>query len=212
MAAKAAWTPVSSASLWRRAGWNRLKGDDRANRRLITAFLLLHLAVIVPAAIPAGFFPVKALHLKGLLTAVTSVLAPYGAIAGLQVGWSMFAPDPTRHNAYIDAEITYRNGRKHLWTFPQMQELGYAERYAKERYRKFTNERLWVRENAALWPDAARYVARLNADASNPPRTVKLVHNWFEIPAAPEPGELPPPELWQRDVFFVYAVQAGDLP
>jgi hypothetical protein len=194
-----------------RAGWSRLTGDDRVKRRLISAFLLLLLAVMVPGALPADFFLVTALHVKSFVTAFNAGLAPYAATAGLQVGWSMFAPNPTRQNTYLDAEITYPGGRKHIWTFPQMQELGYAERYAKERYRKFANERLWVKENSALWPDAARYIARLNADSSNLPQTVKLVHYWSVIPSEPSPGELLPPERWQREMFFVYTVRPGDL-
>ena len=194
------------------ASWIRLTGDDRANRRMISAFLLFHLIVIVSGAIPADFFLVNALHAKGFLTAFTDGLAPYAKTEGLQVGWSMFAPNPSRDNTYIDAEITYRNGRKQVWSFPQMQELGYFDRYMKERYRKFAEERLWVKENSALWPDATRYIARLNADASNPPQSVKLVAYRFVIPPLPPPGETPPTERMESEVFFVYTVKPGDLP
>jgi hypothetical protein len=82
----------------------------------------------------------------------------------------------------------------------------------KERYRKFAEERLWVKENSALWPDAARYIARLNADALNPPQSVNLVAYRFIIPPLPPPGEAPPPERMEREVFFVYTVKPGDLP
>ena len=123
----------------------------------------------------------------------------------------MFAPNPMRENTYIDAEITYQDGRKHIWTFPQMQELGYGERYAKERYRKFANERLWVKENSMIWPDAARFIARLNRNPSDPPRIVKLAHYRCVIPWAPPEGEEPAPERWEREVFFTYTVKPGDL-
>jgi hypothetical protein len=193
--------------------WISLTGGDQPKRAAISALLLFHLLVIVSGAIPTDFFLVKVLHAKGLLTALTKTLAPYASTTGLQVGWSMFAPNPSRDNTYIDAEITYRDGRKRIWSFPQMQELGYVERYMQERYRKFAAERLWVHKNAALCPDAARYIARLNADRSNPPATVKLVHYRYVIPwPPPPPGDTPPPERLERDVFFAYTVQAGDLP
>ena len=188
-----------------------LTADPRANRVVISAFILFHLVVIISGAIPEGLFLVKDLHLGGLLTTLNKALAHYSAPIGLNVGWSMFAPDPMRNNTYVDAEITYRDGRKHIWSFPQMQELGYYDRYVKERYRKFATERLWVEENSMLWPDAARYVARLNAKPSNPPQTVKLVHYWFEIPPPPPPGEQPSPEHLGRNIFFVYTVKPGDL-
>jgi hypothetical protein len=190
----------------------RLNEDDRVKRALISAFITFHLVVIVSGAVPADFVLVRALHAQGFLIALTEKLAPYAKAAGLQVGWSMFAPNPSRDNTYVDAEITYRNGRQHVWSFPQMQELGYYQRYVQERYRKFATERLCVKENSALWPDAARYIARLNADASNEPQTVKLVHYRSLIPPLAASGEAPPPERWERDVFFIYTVKPGDLP
>jgi hypothetical protein len=113
------------------------------------------------------------LHGKKLLTTLRDRLSGYATVLGLRQDWMMFAPNPMRENTFIDAEITYRSGRKSIWTFPQMPELGYAERYAKERYRKFANERLWVKEASFLWPDAARYIARLNREPSDPVRSGK---------------------------------------
>ena len=189
-----------------------LTEKDQVKRVVIRAFVVFHLMVIVSVSIPPNFFLVTAFHAQWLLTALAEKLAPYAKTAGLQVSWSMFAPNPSRDNAYVDAEITYRNGRKQVWSFPQMQELGYLERYVKERYRKFAAERLWAKENSALWPDAASYIARLNSDATNPPQTVKLVHYRFVIPPLPPPGEAPPSERMEREVFFVYTVKPDDLP
>src|SRR5437588_11509403 len=93
-------------------GWlNRLARQDAAKRAAISAFLLFHLLVISAGAIPTGFFLVSAVHAQGLLTRLTEKLGPYGLPTGLQVGWSMFAPNPSRDNTYIDAEIGYRDGR-----------------------------------------------------------------------------------------------------
>lgn len=183
----------------------------KKQRILLSAFILLNLVVIGAVSIPADFFLVTIFHAQGLLTGISEKSATYASIAGLRLSWSMFAPNPSRDNSYIDAEISYRDGRKHIWSFPQMQELGYAERYAKERYRKFATENLWPKKNAGLWPSVALYIARLNADRSEPPQTVKLVHYWSEIPSISLAGETPPPEHWQRDVFFVYTVRPGDL-
>ena len=127
----------------------------RAERLAISAILLIQLTIMVSQAIPDDFFLVTGANGKALFTAVRQKLSPVATALGLRQDWMMFAPNPTHLNTYIDAEITYRDGRKHVWTFPQMQELGYAERYVKERYRKFANDRLWVKDNSALWPDAA---------------------------------------------------------
>lgn len=178
---------------------------------MLSAFLLFNVVVIASVAIPPRFFLVTALHAQGVLTYVSDKLAPYATVAGLRLSWSMFAPNPSHDNSYIDAEISYRNGRKHIWSFPQMQELGYAERYRKQRYSRFATENLWLKTNAGLWRDAARYIARLNTDPSNPPQTVKLVHYWSEIAPVPPPGEVPLPDSWNREVFFIYTVEPGDL-
>jgi len=189
----------------------RITENDQAKRVAISGFLFAGLTIMVTQAIPTDFFPVTALHGKALLTALRDGTSSSASALGLRQDWMMFAPNPTRENTYIDAEITYRSGRKHIWTFPQMQELGYVERYAKERYRKFANERLWVKENSMIWPDAARFIARLNRDPSDPPKIVKLAHYRCVIPWAPPPGEDPPAEHWERDVFFTYTVNPGDL-
>lgn len=189
----------------------RISGNDRLKRVSISGLLLAALAIMGVQAIPVDFFPVAALHATALWTKLRDRSAWYATALGLRQDWQMFAPNPMRANTYIDAEITYRSGRTHIWTFPQMQELGYVERYAKERYRKFANERLWLKENSAIWPDAARYIARINSNGSDLPRTVALIHYMCVIPSAPPPGESAPNEQWQRNVFFTYTVQPGDL-
>ena len=185
--------------------------SDRVKRAAISSLLLAQLTIMASQAVPVDFYPVTALHGKWLLTKLRDGLSPYATVLGLRQDWMMFAPNPMRENTFIDAEITYRSGRKSIWTFPQMPELGYAERYAKERYRKFANERLWVKEASFLWPDAARYIARLNREPSDPPKIVKLAHYRCIIPWAPPPGEEPPPDRWEREVFFTYTVNPGDL-
>jgi len=191
--------------------WTRINGNDQAKQTAISGFLLAQLTLMGTQAIPVDFYPVALLHGKPLLTFVRDGLGPYATALGLRQDWTMFAPNPMRENTYIDAEITYHSGRKRIWTFPQMQELGYVERYAKERYRKFANERLWMKENSVIWPDTARLIARLNGDPSDPPAVVRLSHYRCIIPWAPPPGEPPARERWEREVFFTYAVNPGDL-
>ena len=193
-------------------GWlAKISDNDRVQRAAISCLLVAQLTIMASQAIPVDFYPVTALHGKAALTAIQGELSHYATALGLRQDWMMFAPNPMRENTFIDAEITYRSGRKRIWTFPQMQELGYAERYAKERYRKFANERLWVKDASFLWPDAARYIARLNREPSDPPQIVKLAHYRCIIPWAPAPGEQPEPERWEREVFFTYTVNPGDL-
>jgi hypothetical protein len=169
------------------------------NRRIVNSFLLFHLVLMVSWSLPVNSL---------LVAAVKGAMAPYAWKMGLFQDWSMFAPHPPHDNTYINAEITYSDGQIRVWEFPQMQDLGYIDRYFKERYRKWSNERLRVEENSVLWPDAARYIARLNSNEFNPPRLVKLIRYWSPIPPM---GQPPQPEHWQRQVYFTYAVKSGDL-
>jgi hypothetical protein len=181
---------------------SRITRNDAVKRSAISVFLLFHLLVIGSWSLPSS---------PHLLGTIKDVVAPYAWRSGLFQSWDMFAPNPMHANTYIEAEIAYRDGTVRTWTFPQMQELAYAERYSKERYRKFANDRLRLDEYAMLWPDAARYIARLNADASNPPQTIKLFRYWSLISPPPPPGEPEQPEHWERHKFFTYAVKPADL-
>ena len=90
-----------------------------------------------------------------------------------------------------------------------MDQLGLFDKYTKERYRKFANENLRLDALAALWPDAARYIARLNkGQPSNPPVAVVLVRHWSIIQPPDSSSEIGP---WNHFKFFQYAVKPGDL-
>jgi hypothetical protein len=185
----------------------KIRENSQVERLAISSALLALLTIMVSQAIPDDVLGTAETQHKGFFKTIKLMLSPVATATGLRQDWNMFAPNPRRENIDLNAEITYRNGEQYIWSFPQMQELGYAERYAKERYRKFANDNLWLTRNSAIWPDAARFIARLNGgDRANPPVTVKLIRYWSEIPG--EPGQ---PERWRRDVFFTYTLSPGDL-
>lgn len=89
-----------------------------------------------------------------------------------------------------------------------MEQLSLTERYYKERYRKFA-ENLQDDRNAALWPDAARFVARLNNTGPSPVRMVFLVRYWSNIVPRPDDSYAPAP--WDAHLFYGYTVLPEDL-
>jgi hypothetical protein len=105
---------------------------------------------------------------------------------GLWQSWIMFAPNPAMHNAYVEAEVTFRDGSRTTWPFPRMEKLGYFERLRKERYRKWANERIifmFSRPDPVLAEAAAKYVVRqVGGRADNPPEKVELVRYRAFIP------------------------------
>jgi len=92
-----------------------------------------------------------------------------------------------------------------------MEELGYTQRYFKERYRKFASEYVRMDSFAAIRQDVARRIARLNNhDSSNPPVAVLLV--WYSSQIAPPgpDGSYRSTPL-QANILFTYFVKPGDL-
>jgi hypothetical protein len=171
-------------------------------RAAISAFLLFHICAIsvwcLPFRLPAS-------------TAFKGLIRPYMLWSGLFQNWNMFAPDPLMLNGFVEAEIVFRDGKTGRWSFPRTEQLGLADRYFKERYRKFANEYLRMDANSGLWPDAAVYIARRNYQPSNPPVIVLLYRYWSLIrPPLPDGSYQADP--WMRSRFFLYVVKPGDLP
>jgi len=172
-----------------------------AKRLAISAFLLFHLMAAVSWSLP----------LNSLLNdRFRDLIRPYMLWSGLFQAWGMFAPDPITLNSYVDAELTFRDGSKQMWSFPRMNEISYVDRYFKERYRKFSTEYLRMDSHSALWPDAARYIARANRNPGNPPVSVRLIRSWSEIQPPGRGGEYRSTP-WKSFSFFTYQLKPGDL-
>lgn len=174
---------------------------SRPARIGITAFVAFNLFAVVAWCIPFD---------SPLIARCRDVARPYLIFTGLFQKWDMFAPDPSKLNNFVAAVVTYRNGESSLWTFPRMEHLGYVDKYFKERYRKYANDCLRLDTNAELWPDAARYIARLNRRPLNPPAAIDLVRYWSIVPPPAANGE-EPPTLWSQHTFFRWIVAPGDL-
>ena len=108
----------------------REAAEDSASRSLshaaISVFILFHLIAITCWAVPWNVSAVRELK---------ELIRPYMAWSGLYQSWDMFAPNPKSIDSYIKAVVFTKNRHIKVWTFPRMEELGFAERYQKERYR-----------------------------------------------------------------------------
>jgi hypothetical protein len=170
-----------------------------ARRAAINAFLLFHILSVVCWCLPID---------SPLIAACRHVVSPYFLWIGLFQSWDTFAPTPKSLNSYVDAIVIYKDGRTRPWKFPRMEQLSLTERYRKERYRKYV-ENLKEDANVVLWPDAARYIARLNNDVSNPSQIVMLIRHWSDI--VPRADAAYRPEPWHAQIFYEYNVKPQDL-
>lgn len=177
----------------------RLTTPSRIKRVAVSAFLFFHITAITSWCVPFD---------SPLRAALTSAVRPYVLWSGLFQSWDMFAPTPKSVNAHVEAIVIHKDGHVQNWTFPRMEQLSVSERYLKERYRKYV-ENLRQDANVALWPDAARHIARLNDDVSNPPEIVILVRYWSDI--VPRADLSYEPQRTHRQIFYEYKVGPEDL-
>jgi hypothetical protein len=164
----------------------------------ISAFLLFHIVAITCWCIPFD---------SALIREIRDSVRPYMLWSGLFQSWDPFAPVPRSVNLYVEAVVIFKDGHTHTWKFPRMERLSFTERYYKERYRKFV-ENLAQDSHSALWPDVARYIARLN-NSPNPPQIVMLIRYWSEIVPQADGSYHPGPE--RAHIFFTYEVKPEDL-
>jgi hypothetical protein len=170
----------------------------KVGRAVINAFLIFHILGVTCWSIPLT---------NPLLTASRNLIRPYFLWAGLFQAWDMFSPTPRSINSYVEAIVLYKDGSTRNWAFPRMDHLSLTERYFKERYRKYVDS-LGEDTNSALWPDAARRIARLNNDGPSAEAMVFLVR--YSSAIVPQSGSNIP-AAWDTQVFYAYTVEPEDV-
>lgn len=156
---------------------------------VISLFILFHLIAITCWALPVNW---------SLVERVKQITRPYMLWTGLFQTWDMFAPNPPPSNIYVKA-VVITDHHIHVWTFPRMDELSLAQRYQKERYRKFV-ENMLLEQNQPLLPDVVRHIARFYDGPSDHPRKVMLIKFQSDIP----PGNQPEPTPRPSDLYDEY--------
>lgn len=168
---------------------------------IINGFIVFNLLAILCTAVPP---------ISRVVTNVKIIVEPYLILTGLHQVWAMFSPDPPTYMNYLEAEVTYADGKTTLWKFPIPSDYGYYRAYFMERYRKWSNDYVRMDSYSAMWPDACHFVARANNTRGVPPDTVRLIRRWAAIPPLDSAAPDTPPK-WERYPFYTCAIKAGDL-
>lgn len=150
--------------------WTRIRGP------LILMFLVWHFSGVLLWLSPDS--PLK----QKLITPFIGYLNFFG----MWQGWSVFE-NPRTYNEYVTAVVTFKDGTQTTWEFPRMEKMNVIEKMFKEGYRRWGNDCVSDINMSFLWPDATRYIARVNRQAGNPPVTVSIVRHWIWI-EPPETG------------------------
>jgi hypothetical protein len=165
----------------------------------INIFLLFHIPAIACWALPTN---------DTFVLTCRNAIRPYMVWSGLFQSWDMFSPVPKVTNAYMEAVVVYNDGSTSMWGFPRMDLLSATEKYSQERYRKFV-EVLLDEGNSGLWPDVARYVARMPDIRAHDPQKILLVVRFSDIVAHDDGTFTRAP--WDAHVFYSYDVKPEDL-
>jgi hypothetical protein len=143
---------------------------------LINAFIVMHLMMMCRAQWPID----KSKILSWIYTPVTFVQSFFS----MYQGWEMFAPNPSRLNIFLDAEIEFEDGTTYVWQLPRATHQGaMAKHLWGEKMRKLVSECLRMDKNSWAWKDTARYVLRKNKETlfEKNPMKVHLRRNWYNI-------------------------------
>lgn len=117
--------------------------ESRLGKRVISVLLLVALLICVAWNLPES--PIK--------RAIQPVLEPVAVPTGLDQGWAMYAPDPTRRADTIEVQVKMADGQIRTWTSqPGQPGVGWWDRWLVLRYNALLD--------ANLRPQLARWVAR----------------------------------------------------
>jgi hypothetical protein len=165
-----------------------------ARRAVVTVFLVWNAAAVFASTLPGT--P------SAFRTRVIAATRPYLDFTGLWQSWDMFAPHPQSSTAEVEALVTHADGQQTTWRIagPEQVRVG---KFRLDRWRKW-RDAIRADVNWTVWPDAARFAARLSTDPSNPPLRVELVRRWGEVPP-PRRGDWQPrkfPEAVNEVTYF----------
>jgi hypothetical protein len=152
-------------------------------RLFISAFILWQMF-----AVAVWNFPPGAVNFY-----LMPIVASYMRVTGCWQGWTMFSPNPSRDDDFVQAQITYADGVHRDWNIERMHDMGLVERYQKERFRKMI-ENANPKDAKRIWPFLARYaMIRNDRGPGTYPAKVSLVRYWRYI--------VPPNQGWRTLPF-----------
>ena len=178
---------------WERVRERRLRRRSRRvwGRRAVNAFLVWHCFAVFVWLVPNQWAIVQLLVPQDN----AGPIRPYLMGTGFQQTWQMFSPNPANSDLFLTAQVTYRDGQQRTFAFPRTKDMGWAERYRRERWRKLEEV---ANGDASLWPALAGYAVRTLPHApGNPPVFVTLTRHARPVP--------PPGETWKpftEDLFY----------
>lgn len=118
----------------------------------VSVFIVIQITIMIISGLPDR---------SAVGKEVLNNLRWYQTFFALDQSWSMFAPNPTSRNSYLDATITFTDNTTEKWTFPRSSQLGGWERFISgERLRKYQQEHLASVRKVELWYDLSHFLEK----------------------------------------------------
>lgn len=119
----------------------------------ILMFIALNVAMMITAGLPDK---------SEVGRRFLRLISPYQSFFALDQNWSMFAPNPSSTNSYVEAVIRFTDGSTERWTFPRASQISSVDRFtAGERFRKFSQEGLRpVEQKKDVWKNLGQFIER----------------------------------------------------
>ena len=147
---------------------------------------------------------------------ITEYTKPAMATLGWVQHWSLFSPYVRDVNYHSTALIEFTDGTSKLYEFPRtnIDQKDLLSHFGGEKKRKLFGDNMPWPGYSQFFPSIARYIARSNYDAANPPKLVTVF--WHQVNTPP-----PDPKHWvfrdqlpqhiYQSVNFVYKVEPTDF-
>lgn len=148
---------------------------SRAKKIIISCFIVFHLLIMARVLLPLE---------KPFFQSIYRPIDTYLSFFSLYQNWTMFAPNPSRINVYLTAEVDFIDGTKDSYTFPRSSMLSLEDRFSYgERYRVISDV-IRKDSNYFLWTDVAKFALRKLKENNfhKLPARVRLRRHMSEIP------------------------------
>lgn len=175
----------------------------RITRRWPTALAGAYTLAAFSWAMTPELFPPKP-----LIDAVSA--RPFMAL-GLWQTWDMFSPEPRSEDICVELDFIDRDGSRERRMLTDMIAMGYAERWQKDRWRKYFNDHLRLDDQRLLWQPFAEYAVRRLREEGRDPVAVDLVRWWRPCEPVVHPWLRASARrtAWNRYAFHRWQVPAG---
>ena len=164
----------------------RLEASD-LGRIVISALIVVALAVIVIANLPNSY-------LKSRLSDLSD---PAIKATGLVQVWGVFAPDPRRQAVDIVGRVRLADGSVETWNDPEASPL-FGD-YWVYRWRKYMEWAIAEPYRNILWRPTAVWLARRSLREGKRPVAVTLIRRWSDLYP---PGSHPARSPWKQTPYY----------